>query len=142
MQMKRGKSNGGGLDGMMPQLNPEGAIPEMSPNGAVGFGEMPKLAKRMLAPGNASDGVQRDHKGDPKRLNLLVDNGGHRIPEIVKLIDGTGAVLESVELHKPTLDDVFLSVTGRNIRDERGSHMEEVRRRRTVRQARGQRVRG
>jgi ABC-2 type transport system ATP-binding protein len=141
-QTTRGKSSDGGLDGMMPQLNPEGTISEMSPSGTVGFGEMPKPAQRTLAQGMASDGLQRNHKGDPKRLNLLVDNGGHRIPEIVKLIDGTGAVLESVELHKPTLDDVFLSVTGRNIRDERGSYIEEVRRRRTIRQARGQRVRG
>jgi ABC-2 type transport system ATP-binding protein len=77
-----------------------------------------------------------------KCLNLLVDNGGHRIPEIVKLADETGVVLESVELRKPTLDDVFLSVTGRNIREEEGSIVDMVRRHRIVRQARGQRVRG
>ncbi len=77
-----------------------------------------------------------------KCLNLLVDNGGHRIPEIVKLADETGVVLESVELRKPTLDDVFLSVTGRNIREEEGSIVDMVRRHRIVRQARGQRIRG
>ena len=78
----------------------------------------------------------------PKCLNLLVDTGGHRIPEIVKLADEAGVVLESVELRKPTLDDVFLSVTGRNIREEKGSFLDMVRRHRIMQQARGRRVRG
>jgi ABC-2 type transport system ATP-binding protein len=72
-----------------------------------------------------------------KCLNLLLDNGGHRIPEIVKLAEQNGVILESVELRKPTLDDVFLSVTGRNIRDEEGSFIDMVRRFRIMRQARG-----
>ena len=75
-------------------------------------------------------------------LNLLVDNGGHRIPEIVKLANDQKISLESVELHKPTLDDVFLSITGRKIREEEGSFIDMVRRRRIVRQARGRKVRG
>jgi ABC-2 type transport system ATP-binding protein len=71
------------------------------------------------------------------RVNLLVDDGGHRIPSIVKLVDEAGIGLESVELHKPTLDDVFISVTGRNIRDEQGSFMGMIRRYRIMQQARG-----
>lgn len=73
-------------------------------------------------------------------LNLLVDKGGHRIPEIVKLADEVGVVLESVELRKPTLDDVFLAVTGRNIREQEGSFVDMVRRHIILRQARGRRV--
>jgi ABC-2 type transport system ATP-binding protein len=76
-----------------------------------------------------------------KCLNLLVDNGGHRIPEIVKLADEAGVILESVELRKPTLDDVFLSVTGRNIREEEGSIVDMVRRHRIMQQARGRPMR-
>ncbi|PVX24597.1 MAG: ABC transporter ATP-binding protein [Candidatus Bathyarchaeum sp.] len=72
-----------------------------------------------------------------KCLNLLLDNGGHRIPEIVKLAEQAKVILESVELRKPTLDDVFLAVTGRNIRDEEGNFMDMVRRHRIIRQARG-----
>jgi ABC-type multidrug transport system ATPase subunit len=70
-------------------------------------------------------------------LNLLVDRGGHRIPEIVKLAEDIGIVLESVELRKPTLDDVFLAVTGRNIREEKGSLVDMVRNHLIMRQARG-----
>ena len=87
-----------------------------------------------------------DQQGSPehftvsRRLNLLVDDGGRRIPNIVKLADQVGVTLESVELHKPTLDDVFIATTGRNIRDEQGSFIEMIRRFRIMRQARGKPV--
>jgi ABC-2 type transport system ATP-binding protein len=90
----------------------------------------------------ANRGIKFGGETCSKCLNLLVDKGGHRIPEIVKLAEDAGVVLESVELRKPTLDDVFLSVTGRNIREEEGSIVDMVRRHRIMRQARGQRVRG
>lgn len=133
MQMMRGMSGGVGIGGMMPGMD----------SGNVrGGGKMPKRGRQMLTQSMGGEDDQRGLEGGSKRLNLLVDDGGHRIPEIVKLADASDVVLESVELHKPTLDDVFLSVTGRNIRDERGSFMETVRRHRIIRQARGHRVRG
>ena len=108
-------------------------IPTMSGNMNIG-GTMPEMDPETIGdPGSETC---------PKCLNLLVDTGGHRIPEIVKLADEAGVVLESVELRKPTLDDVFLSVTGRNIREEKGSFLDMVRRHRIMQQARGRRVRG
>jgi len=139
MQMMRGMSGGGSMSGMMPEMGPGGMVPEISPSDAVRSGKMPKHVKQMLARGFAGENGRQGHDEGPKRLNLLVDDGGHRIPEIVKLIDKTGVVLESVELHEPTLDDVFLSVTGRNIRDERGSFVDIMRQHRIIREARGQR---
>jgi ABC-2 type transport system ATP-binding protein len=90
----------------------------------------------------ADKNIQVEGETCSKCLNLLVDNGGHRIPEIVKLADEAGVILESVELRKPTLDDVFLSVTGRNIREEEGSIVDMVRRHRIMQQARGRPMRG
>lgn len=133
MQMMRGMSGSIGVGGMMPGMD----------SGSIGGrGKIPKQVQQMLAKGMADENGQRGRDESSKCLNLLVDNGGHRIPEIVKLVDEAGVILESVELHKPTLDDVFLSVTGRDIRDERGSFMEMVRRHRIVQQARGRRIRG
>jgi ABC-2 type transport system ATP-binding protein len=34
------------------------------------------------------------------------------------LLDGTGLALETLELHRPSLDDVFLRQTGRSLREE------------------------
>jgi ABC-2 type transport system ATP-binding protein len=95
-------------------------------------------AKRRSPKLESKRNIQSGHSRKPKQLNLVVENGGHRIPEIVKLADGFEAILQSVELHKPTLDDVFLSVTGRKIRDEQGSFMDMVRRHRML-QTRSQR---
>ncbi len=130
-QMMRGMSSG--LGGMMPG---------MASGSIGGRGKIPKQVQQMLAKDRADGSGQDGRDEGLKCLNLLVDNGGHRIPELVKLVDEAGVILESVELHKPTLDDVFLSVTGRNIRDERGSFMEMVRRHRIVQQARGRRIGG
>lgn len=133
MHMMRGMSGGLGMGGMMSGMN----------SGSMGGGrKMPKHVQQMMTQDMTNESGQHDLNQGSKGLNLLVDDGGHRIPEIVKLAEKTGAILESVELHKPTLDDVFLSVTGRDIRDERGSFMEMVRRHRIMRHARGRRVRG
>lgn len=115
--------------------SPGGMMGGMS-GGSAG-GTMPNHVKQMLGRKMNSAPGLHNQKSVSKMLNLLVDDGGRRIPEIVKLADKAGIPLESVELHKPTLDDVFLSVTGRNIRDERGSFMGMVRRYRIMRQARG-----
>ena len=87
---------------------------------------------------DAKNKKDKDGSGDWLGLNLVVDDGAHRIPEIVKIADQAGIALDSVELRKPTLDDVFLSFTGRRIRDEKGSFLERARRFNILRQARGQ----
>jgi ABC-type multidrug transport system ATPase subunit len=134
IQMMRHMGGGGGMDGMMSGMGGSGGI--------ASGGKASKHVKEMIGKAMEGKGSIPDFSLGAKQLNLLVDDGGHRIPEIVKLVDSAGLVLDSVELHKPTLDDVFLSVTGRSIRDERGSFIEGIRRQRIVRQARGQRVPG
>lgn len=111
-------------------------------HGSTGRSRMPKHLEKMQLQGSINQNSSSNQAPSSKRLNLLVDDGGHRIPSIVKLVDEAGVALESVELHKPTLDDVFISVTGRNIRDQRGSFMEMVRRHRIMRQARGRETHG
>ena len=130
MEVMRGMSGDMGMGGMTLGM----------PAGGANGGRMPRHPQAMPMHDSHTSNDQQGRKEGAKRLNLLVDDGGHRIPEIVKLVDATGAVLDRAELHKPTLDDVFLSVTGRNIRDEQGSFLEMIRRQHILRQARGQRV--
>jgi ABC-2 type transport system ATP-binding protein len=119
-----------------------GAMPQMDSRNIGDHKKISKTSQQKSEQPTADESLQFGGETCAKCLNLLVDSGGHRIPEIVKLADEAGVVLESVELRKPTLDDVFLSVTGHNIREEKGSFMDMVRHRRIIRQARGQRVRG
>ena len=50
-------------------------------------------------------------------LRLYVDHGATAIPQILRALDGAGLELESIELHRPSLDDVFLAKTGRSLRE-------------------------
>jgi ABC-2 type transport system ATP-binding protein len=51
------------------------------------------------------------------RLRLHVDAGATAIPQILRLLDRSGIELGGVELHRPSLDDVFLTKTGRSLRE-------------------------
>ena len=50
-------------------------------------------------------------------LRLYVDAGATAIPQILRTLDGAGLNLASIELHRPSLDDVFLTKTGRSLRE-------------------------
>jgi len=50
-------------------------------------------------------------------LRLYVDAGATAIPQVLRTLDGAGIELASIELHRPSLDDVFLARTGRTLRE-------------------------
>ncbi|MFI7607113.1 ATP-binding cassette domain-containing protein [Micromonospora sp. NPDC049366] len=50
-------------------------------------------------------------------LRLYVDEGATTIPQILRRLDQAGLALHSIELHRPSLDDVFLTKTGRSLRE-------------------------
>jgi ABC-2 type transport system ATP-binding protein len=50
-------------------------------------------------------------------LVLYVDDASHAIPQVLRVLDGSGLEFGEMELHRPTLDDVFLTKTGRLIRE-------------------------
>ncbi len=51
-------------------------------------------------------------------LRLTVTRGECALPQVLRILDHAGIGLESVELTRPTLDDVFLTLTGRSLRDD------------------------
>jgi ABC-2 type transport system ATP-binding protein len=48
---------------------------------------------------------------------LYVDRGEVAMPDILRLLEGANLQLITVELHRPSLDDVFLRQTGRSLRE-------------------------
>jgi len=50
-------------------------------------------------------------------LTILVKNGAEAVPKIVGLVDANGGKLRTITLRELTLDDVFLEVTGRSLRE-------------------------
>jgi ABC-2 type transport system ATP-binding protein len=61
--------------------------------------------------------VNRLEMLDDGGLRLFVDDGATAIPRILRRVDGAGLNLRSIELHRPSLDDVFLTKTGRSLRE-------------------------
>ena len=50
-------------------------------------------------------------------LRLYVDEGATAIPQILRTLDSAGIAISGIELHRPSLDDVFLTKTGRSLRE-------------------------
>ncbi len=51
-------------------------------------------------------------------LRLTVEHGDQALVGVMRALDAAGVPLASIQLHRPTLDDVFLTLTGRSLRDE------------------------
>ena len=54
-------------------------------------------------------------------VQLYVERGEERLPEILRLLDRGGLAIRTVTLARPTLDDVFLRLTGRSLRESEGA---------------------
>ncbi|NLD57371.1 MAG: ATP-binding cassette domain-containing protein [Methanomicrobiales archaeon] len=69
-------------------------------------------------------------------IHLRVINGEENIPHLFRIAHTTGVEITSVSLHKPSLEDVFIHLTGASIREQDGSRrsrMREKHRRRMMR---------
>jgi len=51
------------------------------------------------------------------KIRLYVESGEKALPLILKVLDGSNITMKTVSLASPTLDDVFLSFTGRLLKD-------------------------
>jgi ABC-2 type transport system ATP-binding protein len=59
----------------------------------------------------------REARLDNGSIQLYVDRGELAMPAILRLLEGASLELTAVELHRPSLDDVFLRQTGRSLRE-------------------------
>lgn len=53
-------------------------------------------------------------------LRMTMEMGERKIPSLINLAEKSGVRVNSVNLRKPSLEDVFLFFTGREMRDEEG----------------------
>jgi ABC-2 type transport system ATP-binding protein len=76
----------------------------------------PEVAKKVLA---GQPGV-REITMDGRALRLAVEQGEEALPGMLRALDDDGIRMESIQLARPTLDDVFLTLTGRSLREDSG----------------------
>ncbi|RAY12705.1 ABC transporter [Actinomadura craniellae] len=68
-----------------------------------------EIAERMEAP--------REVTVDGTKVTLRMSRGDAVLPEFVRALDAAGVKALTAELWRPTLDDVFLALTGRTLRE-------------------------
>ena len=54
---------------------------------------------------------------DRKHLSVPHPKPAKAVLELVKWIDGAGIVLDDIHIRRPTLEDVFIELTGKSLRD-------------------------
>ncbi len=62
--------------------------------------------------------VQDVTVSDDGALRLNVFHGAEALPSLLRVLDDAGVTMHSINLSRPTLDDVFLTMTGRSLRDD------------------------
>ncbi len=74
----------------------------------------PDIAKGVLG---SHPGV-REISMEDRSLRLTVEQGEEALPGLLRALDAAGISMVSIQLARPSLDDVFLTVTGRPLRDD------------------------
>lgn len=64
-----------------------------------------EVVERFGGLGSSSDGM----------LSVQLEGGASQMPDVIRALDEAGIKLDTIELHMPTLDDVFQRVTGRRL---------------------------
>jgi ABC-2 type transport system ATP-binding protein len=90
-----------------------GDVVTLSVNGAAGS-DGTAAARSVLA---ESPVVQEITVSDGA-LRLTVEQGEQALPVLLRALDGAGITMSAISLSRPTLDDVFLTLTGRSLRDD------------------------
>ncbi|MFW0797709.1 ATP-binding cassette domain-containing protein [Gordonia sp. CPCC 205515] len=61
--------------------------------------------------------VAAEVETDGRHVRGRVRRAGREVPGLLRELDTIGVALDSIEVIRPTLDDVFLTLTGRSLRD-------------------------
>jgi ABC-2 type transport system ATP-binding protein len=67
----------------------------------------------------SSQSFLREMQDTDAGMQLYVERGEEVLPEVLRLLDRNGATIRTVTLARPTLEDVFLRLTGRSLREEK-----------------------
>jgi ABC-2 type transport system ATP-binding protein len=75
----------------------------------------------------AAHGISKKAKIDDGRISLSVEQADKKVLELMERARRDRIEITSLNIHKPTLDDVFLHYTGRDIRGETASAKDAMR---------------
>lgn len=88
---------------------------------AVEQADLP-VATRVLSEVGSGEPRVTEHT---HKVDVLVNTGPKALIEALRRLDGEGVTVQDVGLHRPSLDDVFLSLTGRSAGDESSTEQQQ-----------------
>jgi ABC-2 type transport system ATP-binding protein len=69
-------------------------------------------------------GITQDSEGT---IVVATPDGPHAMPKIIELLEGAGAKIRAMSIERISLEDVFISFTGRRLREEPGGPSAPIR---------------
>ncbi|UNK44984.1 ATP-binding cassette domain-containing protein [Arthrobacter sulfonylureivorans] len=76
-----------------------------------------QAARAVLGRAAADGDLDESMQNGTARFRVRLPDGARLAPGLLKALDAAGAPVTSLELNPPTLDDVFLELTGRSLRE-------------------------
>lgn len=83
----------------------------------VEVGASPERAREVIGDGVGVPAGVREISFADHTLRVTVEHGDQALVEIMRALDGAGIPISAIALARPSLDDVFLTLTGRSLRD-------------------------
>ncbi|HEY5848245.1 MAG TPA: ATP-binding cassette domain-containing protein [Microlunatus sp.] len=68
--------------------------------------------------GERGSGLERRPRGSEVSVSARFDHGRYALPRLLRALEADGVLAHAADVKMPTLDDVFLSLTGRSLREE------------------------
>ncbi|MFX0143397.1 MAG: DUF4162 domain-containing protein, partial [Candidatus Hodarchaeota archaeon] len=96
--------------------------------------EVPETIKQEIVKIKKGE-VEEEEELEPS-ISISCEEGGKQLPLIIQKISENGLKIKSVNMHEPTLEDVFLHYVGTTIRDETSNHTKDVKKMIQMRQLR------
>ena len=92
---------------------PQQLIARLEAPHIIEFMSVPELDESTFSSLSGFHGATK--RGD--RWQLRVDSLATSVPQLLAIVDGRGAKLETLSTHAATLEDLFVALTGRELRD-------------------------
>jgi len=97
--------------------------------------EVPDNIKEELIKIKKGELIEEENNNEPS-ISISCENGGKQLPLIIHEINESDLIIKTVNMHQPTLEDVFLHYVGTAIREESSNLSKDVKKMIQMRQLR------
>jgi ABC-2 type transport system ATP-binding protein len=98
--------------------------------------EVPDAIKQELIKIKKGEYDEEEETDHQPSISISCESGGKQLPLIIQKINDNNLNIKSVNMHQPTLEDVFLHYVGSEIREESSNHAKGIKKMIQMRQLR------